>query len=492
MSIKPKKVTKAITPKKSTSKDKLNNNLAEAGYEDIGFRSIGSSDTQKNLTSLSRNQQLKLVFNLFIKNGFAKRLLQLPIEFIVGATMFCPEFKSKDDKIAQETLDECSDIIKEFNEKNKFANKFDKFALDLALNGMLLLPCINNDNGDVTVGFIDPAKIQKVITNPYDVTDVMEVKMKSNFVTKDKIYKIIRKKSAFEEVANETVNTADYDLLTGDAFYCAINNVSNQPEGISDLLADIDLIQKLYDLLINVIDSTKLANMFVLDTTIEGADPGKIKEWKKNNPIPDRATRFVHNDKVKQNLMGTNIRAFNSPEVIRVIRNFVLGNSSYPPMWFADGEDANKATAVEQGTPVYKKFSKRQELLVGIIKDIYLYVIHTAVRQKEGFKLTKDDLENLIIEIKSPEIQIKNLDKITTALKDLTESLAKAEVNKWLTSKTTRKSFISFINLLGFDINQEAEEAALSGEEEIIKEKTIVEDLKKDDEIPPEDKNKAA
>ncbi len=435
--------------------------LEESRYEDFGFRKIGDSENQKNLNQLSRDEQLKVVFSLWLKNGFAKRLIQLPIDFIVGEEMFTPEFKSKDDVIPEETLKQCSELVKAFIEKNKLNEKFERFATDLSLNGMLLLPCTNNPNGDVIIGFIDPSRIEKVITNPYDITEITSVKMKTGFMGNTKIFQIVKKRSAFDLPEEDQKS---YDLLSGDAFFYAVNNVSNQPEGVSDLLADIDMIQKLYELLINVVDSTKLANMFVLDVEITGASADQIKAWRKANPIPTRPTRYVHNDKVKQSLAGTGIKAFNAPEVVRVIKNFILGNSSYPPMWFADGEDANRAIAIEQGTPVYKKLDKRQQKLVGILKDIYMYVIHMAVLSKEGFKLKKDDLESLIIEIKAPEIQIKNLDKITKSLTELTSSLEKAESRKWLTGKTIRKAFINFINLLGFDINYEAEESALEND----------------------------
>jgi len=456
--------------------------------DDRNYRRISEPQNEKSLNQLSRDQQLKLVFNLWLKNGFAKRLIQLPIDFIVGATMFTPEFKSKNDSIDETKLDACSELIKDFNERNKFASKFEKFATDLSLNGMLLTPCKYSENGDVTIGFIDPSKIDKVNTDPYDVTCITSVKMKTDFIKKPVTFEIVRKKSAFEDVKPE-----DYDLLDGDAFFYAINNVSNQPEGISDLLPDIDTIQKLYELLVNVVDSVKLANMFVLDTTYKGADATKIAEYVKSNPLPTRPTNRVHNENVETKLLGGTVTAFESDKIIRVIKNFILGNFSFPPMWFADGEDANRAIAIEQGTPVYKKLAKRQELLIDLLKNIYTYVIHSAVRSKEGFELSKDDLESLILEIRAPEIQIKNLDKITASLSSLVTSLDKAEQNRWLTGKTIRKSFISFINLLGFDINVETEEASLENETpednppsvipamEIIKDEETIKKKKDDD-----------
>jgi hypothetical protein len=439
--------------------------ISEASYlEDIGWNSISSDKNTQGLGQTSRDAQLKTVFQLWLRDGFAKQLIQLPIDFIIGDEMFIPEFKSKHDTIPETTLNACSELIAEFKEKNKFENKFEKYATDLSLNGMLLLPVIETENGNVTIGFIHPGNIETVVPNPYDVTDIMSVKMKTDFTTKQKVYKIIRIQSAFDE-ATET-NPIDYDLLTGDAFYHSVNNVSNQPEGVSDLLADLDMLQKLDEMIISVADSIKLANMFVFDTEIQGANGDQIKQWKLNNPLPTRPTRFIHNERVKQQLLSTNVRAFTGHEVIRTIKNFILGNFAFPPMWFADGEDANRAIAIEQGTPVYKKLLKRQELLIEIIKNIYMYVIHSAIRSREGFPLKREDLENFIIQIKAPEIQIRNLERITNSLNTLTTSLNTAEQNNWLSSETVRKSFIQFVNLLGFDIDFETENTAVETQKE--------------------------
>lgn len=431
--------------------------LTEASFEDYGFKSVGKTSNEKGISELSRDIQLKIAFQLWLKNGFAKRLVELPIEFIVGDSLFEPEFLSRNNKLSQEQLDECKKVIKDFVTLNKLNRRFEKFLTDLSINGMLILPVDKNTNGDIGLGFIDPSKIRKVRTNPYDVLDIIALKMKSNWTEKGSEELIVINESSSPHFSRE-------EHAEGDVFYYSINNVSNQPEGVSDLLADSDLIENLYKLLIGIIEGSNLANMFVLDVEIEGASPEQITQWKKENPLPTRPSRFVHNSKIKQQIINSGVQAFDNPEVIRVIKNFILGNRSYPPMWFADGQDANRAIALEQGTPVYKKLIKRQELAITILKDLYTYALYTASKGKEGFNIKPDALLDLDIQIKAPEIQVKNLGMLTNSLIKLTDSIDKAESKKWISGKTVQKVFISFLNMLGMDIDTQSEITELENE----------------------------
>lgn len=430
--------------------------LAEAIDEDFGFRNLSSPET-KGFNIMKRDQQLQLVFALWLKNGFAKRLVGIPIDFIFGDSLYSPDVKSKDNSISDDTLKELEEILTNFIKQNKLKNKFEKFYTDLSINGTLILPAaVNQYNGNVTVGFIDPSKLEKAETNPYDVTDVILLQMKRDFKGEKKQLEVIRTKSAFEDPESN-----DYNLLSGDTFFYSINNVSNQPEGVSDLLADADMIEILYHLIISVAEGANLSNMFILDVELKGASEDQINKWKKNNPIPKKPTRLVHNEKVEQKAVNPGVNPGNQAETIRTIKNIVLGNWSYPPMWFADGQDANRAIAVEQGTPIFKKLKKRQDLVIEILESLYTFALHSAIKFKEGIKLSQEQINSLEIEIKSPEIETKNVDNISNVLKNLVESLDKAEVKKWISYESSRKSFLEILNYFGMNIDVQSEEAKI-------------------------------
>lgn len=58
--------------------------------EDIGFRPLGEDRNTKGLNPLTRDKQLRAVYAMWLKNGFANRILEIAIDFIIGSD-FIPD-----------------------------------------------------------------------------------------------------------------------------------------------------------------------------------------------------------------------------------------------------------------------------------------------------------------------------------------------------------------------------------------------------------------
>jgi hypothetical protein len=199
-------------------------------YDDADYRRLSDVNT-KGLNPLTRDRQLEIVYTLFLKNGLAKRILEIRNDFIFGDG-FKYTITGKD--LSEEKIQHAKEVIDEFWEINKMDLRFEKKGFDLSLNGMLILPVfMNSINGQVKLGFIDPKNVEKVITNSLNVEDIVRIKLKgigSN--NRSRSLDVIR--------LNDNATSNSYGLLDGDCFYFAINNVSNQPEGVSDLLGSAD------------------------------------------------------------------------------------------------------------------------------------------------------------------------------------------------------------------------------------------------------------
>lgn len=438
----------------------LPNLFAEASSnEDVGFRPLGSSKDTKGLNQLTRDKQLKTVFAMYLKNGFAARILEIAIDFILGdeVTPDNVTITGKKGILKEDKIEQIKEVIENFHTINDLDTEFERMELDKRLNGMLIIPAfVNKFNGEVKLGFVDPTQLDTVITNPLNVKEILKLKFKSSFGGPSKILDVIRKQTVAENPLSD-----QYNLLTGDTFYFAINNVSNQPEGVSDLLNIADLLNQLQRLTFNVLEGTRLANLFVLDVEIKGATKKKIEEWKKENPVPDGPVRWVHGDRVKQEIKSTGLKTTDNSQTIKLFKNFILACKGYPPMWFADGEDANKATSQEQGAPVIKKLKKQQKAAIRVLKTFYTYAIHQAILYKEGFNLTREELDDMDIAIKAPDLEVKDQAKLATVITSLIDALTKAISGGLITKESATKTFLNLIQNLGNDINIDAELAKL-------------------------------
>jgi hypothetical protein len=432
----------------------INIRLAEiysTNDEDIGYRRITDKDV-KGLDILTRDRQLLICYKLYLKNPFAKAILDTINDFVFGEG-FSFEVISYSKKFPKYKLEQAKEVLNKFWENNAFNDKLEKKGIDLSLNGMLVLPTfVNNVNGEVKLGFVDPQNIDKVTVNMLDVEDIQQVKLKKLTDLKtERLFNVIK---PVTDIFNER-----FGLLEGDCFFYSINNVSNQPEGVSDLLVTADMVDMLDSLLFNILKHSEASYLHFQDVTIDGADENYISQWQKTNPIPESGSRVVHNEKVKYELISPDIKANNSAEIVRLFKNIVLLSKRLPEHWFADGGNTNLATAVEQGTAIYKLIANRQRKWINILTDILNYVLHQAyIYKREGFTLTKDDLlNNIIVKVIAPEFEQKDIDKRADTINKITDALSKSVSMNAITEETAGKIIRSLLSLINYKIDEEVE-----------------------------------
>jgi len=424
----------------------------EPGYIRITQRDI------KGLNMITRDRQLMIVFSLYLKNPFAKAIIDTINDFVFGDG-FSYDIVASSDKFPKYKIEQALSVLDNFWFKNNLDLRLEKKGIDLSLNGMLCLPAfVNKQNGEVKLGFVEPLNINKVIYNELNVEDIIAIELKSLTNYQNRQLKVIK-------INDTDIFSDSYGLLDGECFYFSINNVSNQPEGVSDLLVCADIIDMTESLIFNILKHSEASYEYYQDITLIGANEEQIKKWKKENPriIDNEARRLVHNDKVKMEYKSPDIKANNSAEIIRTFKNLILLSKRLPEYWFTEGGNTNLATAVEQGTSVFRFLKARQQYWVYILEQILTFVLHQAfIYKKEGFSLTKDDLiNNIKIKIIVPEFETKNLEKVAPAIDKITDFLIKGVDNNFITKDEAGKIYRTLPELFGYTVDEAFEAAKL-------------------------------
>lgn len=435
------------------------------GYEG-GWKSI-SGKSNKGLDLISRDHQLKIVFSLYLKNIMAKAILDTINDFVFGEG-FSFDVVDKTQKMPNYKVDNVKKILQDFWDNNFADERLEKKGLDLSLNGMLCLPAfVNETNGEVELGFIDPMNINKVVANPLNVEEIIKILLKqiSSLGSEPRSFEVIQKVRSVENL-----NSADYGLLTGECFFFSINNVSNQPEGVSDLLNSADMISDFDDLLKALLKHAELSHVYFQKVKLTGKTDKQIQEWAKTNPIPEAGSRILENENIDTELITPNIQGVEQSELVRLFKNLILMSKRLPEHWFSDGGNANRATAVEQGTAIYKLIKKRQLLWVNIIKKILTFVLHRAVVAK---KVERADLDKFEIKVNTPEFVTRDLSTSSKALTDISTFVNMAVEQGHYTKDTAGKIYRSLAEMFGYSIDEIAETQRLQQEEKAKKPETV-------------------
>lgn len=442
-------------------------NIGEATYsqrEDASWTRLSGRGV-KGLSLPARDRQLDMAFQLWLTNGLAKRVIEILNDYVCGDGF---DFKVKSDVegFDENKLKWMNKVVDDFWKVNKIRLFWEKKCTDLSVNGMLIQPTfVNEQNGSVKLGFIDPKNIDHVLFNPLNVEEVTGIKLKASALGVDKTFKAVT-----TLLDRDSLTDPAYGLMQGECFYWAINNLTNQPEGVSDLLASLDWIDVLDQMIFNVLDNTRLQNIYVQKVILKNKNEEQLKQWEKDHPFPTKPSRFVGNEDTEMELLSPKIQGSENAEIVRIIKNYALATFGYPEHWFADGGNTNLATATVQDAPVMKKMAKRQNYVSYILEQMATFALHMGYLKKRQFPgisatLDREDVLNAMVEIIKPELMQRDLKSASEALKEISATLAQAVNAKFISDETAGTIFRSIVSVIGYTVDDKSELAKIADEE---------------------------
>lgn len=364
-----------------------------------------SDDKERDLTPYNHDRVQEISYFLYTANPLAHRIVEITKDFIIGDGCSYQADEQADEKVQQILDDFWNDSTNQFNLKQH------QKALELGIFGEQYYPVFVNDiDGHVKLGYIDPSFVKCVITNPKNVEQPIEIKLKDTSENEGKTFKIIRE--------NEDLKSDELGLLKGEVFYFAINKVSNATRGRSDLAPLIDWLDAYDQFLINRAERSALINAFVWDVTMTGKTDKELRNYMKQHSTPPRpgSVRF-HNEKVKWESVTPSLNADDATKEARMLKNFILGGAGLPEHWFADGGEANRATAAEMSEPILKRLKTRQNYFKYMLEYMGQFVIDQAIIAGQ----LKTDA-NTDFTVKMSDLSARDTKTLSTSLKEVVMS----------------------------------------------------------------------
>lgn len=382
-----------------------------------------TGNSNRDLSPMTQVRMQKLAVYLWESNLLANRIVELPLAFLLAEGVRLVA----NDETVQEYLDRFwHDPI------NRMDLKLVKKARELSLFGEQCWPAfVNEFTGHVRLGYLDPAQIATVVTDPDNAEQPIGIVTTKDRKGGARRYRVIvngDESDLFTERARRIRET----FTDGDCFYFAINDLSNGSRGRSDLLAQIDWLDAFDQFLFGEIDRAQFMRAYMWDVTLSGATPDEVKARAREIRPPSPGSTRVHNDSEQWNAVTPDLKAQDSSVNARLFRNHVMGGATLPEHWYGGGGDVNRATAGEMGEPTWKVFTLRQTTLGYILQEIGRYVI----RQKELAMLNKEpDLFDEIYDfsVQWPEMVTRDTTKYAAALVQVTQAVAMLITNNLLT-----------------------------------------------------------
>lgn len=403
----------------------------------------GAKFGRRDLSPIQQDRMLEVTNYLWEQNPFARRLVTLMTDLIVGDGV---EVVANDEQ-TQIQIDKTWT-----HPSNHLGQRVRSFANFLSLTGELILPCtVNPVTGRPVLGFIDPYQVKAVHPDPLNilVPDVIELKPKGG-IGQGERFRVIR------------VNPAT-DRLEGDAFFFRINNLPNSLRGRSDLLPLADWLDLYDQYMFAEVERLQLLSSFLWDYEVEGADQATINAKVAAFPVPKPGTVFGHNHKEKLEARTPSLQAADRSEVARLLRLHIAGSMGFPLSYLGD-IDSNNATIQGQNDVMMKTPAARQKELAVILGTVAEFTIQSTRLKNPALFNRGDKATSFTVQM--PEIQAKDLARAGQVLSQVVGANDMAMANGTLDRRTAIAIQTSMAGHLGLKLDAKVIEKAADAERE--------------------------
>lgn len=407
-----------------------------------------SGDGMRDLAPMTQARMQRLAHYQWETNVLANRLIELPVAYLLAEGV---RLTIKDDEDAQAALDRHWD-----DGINAWDIKLPKRVRELALFGEQCYPVFLDEiRGFVRLGYLDPALIETVVTDPDNREQPIVIVTKKNRKGIARRYRILV--NVPETALGETARGIRETATDGDCFYMRVNELSSATRGRSDLLAQIDWLDAYDQYLFGELDGAVGRRAYIWDVTMNGATEAMVKARAKEISAPSPGSVRVHNDSEVWKAESPELQSNDAATGARLFRNHILGGATVPEQWFGGGGDVNRSTGETMLEPTEKILRMRQRQVGHLLVEIGRYVVraHWNALDKD---LTNEQAKKLgTVEAKWPELTSKDITKVTSALSTAVIAIQGLLDEGLLTRATALRLVVNIAARLGVEIDAEAE-----------------------------------
>lgn len=406
-----------------------------------------TGDADRDLTPLRQDRMQAMAVFLWESNPLGNRLAELVTAYILGegVKLVC---KSADGQ----------KVLRKFwrDPINAMAVKMVERVRERELFGEQCYPVfVNEMNGHVRIGYLDPALIATVVTDPDNRSQPIGIVTKKDRKGNALRYRVIVGGDDAELFTRRTQEIRA-TFTDGDAFYFRSNNLASGKRGRCAFLAQIDWLDGYDEFLFGELDRARDLRTFVWDVMLKGASDADVKARASEITPPGPRSVRVHSDQEEWQPLAPALNAGDTSTQARMLRNHVLGGSTIPEHWFADGGDVNRATAGEMGEPTLKVLTLKQQAWKNDLELMGQFVLEQAAEHGVLDAYDPDD-EEYEVQAVFPELTARDTTKYAEALQQVIAGLALA-IEGGLITKATAVAIIGAIcGRLGVEIDAKAE-----------------------------------
>jgi len=417
------------------------------GYRPIGaYRGLGTGHAPRDLMPPMHARMQQVAYYLYLVNPLAHRIVEHTKNYVVG-----------DGAVVKAESTAAQRVIDAFwqDPVNRVDVTLPEIVKELTIFGeQCWLAAVNPVSGRVRLGYLDPGEIEAVEWGEIGL-DVGEEGPTAVSIP----VAVWRRPAAGEKNArrfrivrmDEDPESGTHGRLTGECFYFAINKARSASRGVSDLFAIGDYLDGYDKMLFGLIDRVGFSNAFIWDVLLKGATEEQIQDWLKDQRAPRPGSVRAHNEQVEWKAVAPTLHAHDFNEAARTIKNMNLAGAGFPEHWFADGGNANRATALEMGGPSLRMLLERQGYVGFMLRALLEFVLDQAVAAG-----TLAETESRRFQVQMPEMSVQDMARAAEALAQVGKTVVELRRAELIDAETAQQMIASVAVQLNVEMDLHA------------------------------------
>lgn len=445
-----------------------------------------TGERRRDLPKIKQERALEISFHLYDTNPLGKRATELIVDYVVGEGI---QVRATDQN--EPLRERIQQVIDGFwdDPVNRMDQSLDGYVRELSLTGEAFYPVfVNPVDGFVRLGYLDPAEVERVVTNPENAKEAIRIEMKPPSPGEPgKCYKVVsveqrpadpwygRLKTAGMANVTSTVDGQPGDprgMITetytdadgnerpyaGSVLMFAVNKITNGTRGRPDLLASADWMDLFDQSLFNEGDRAFLMKSFIWDVLLTGAGPSEIEEFlKQGGQSPPPAAVRVHNEKVKWDVVTPDLKAHDAQILADLLLSYAATGAGLPKTFLNGQMDVNKASAREFSEPALKHLTKRQLYVRQMVESIIRFVLDQA--EITGALPKRENAPNSrmpepwAFTVNAPELIARDLASAATVLAQVSQALELLRQGGAIDLQVEQEAVALVLSQLGVEID---------------------------------------
>jgi len=351
----------------------------EGFYQD---RRLGVRGADRGLTSIQRHTVVRFARDNYKRNGVYGRLLKSTVDFTLGDGIVLTDWEDPEVKVHVERI---------LNDRrNAWDRRLAKRWRETLNEGEYLLTLETDRRNPYDDGPAVPTGVIRF--GRFEVDQIDDIKVSTT--DPDRIVAVNIKHEDGRVVAYPVIGPGRMPVqdaapvdgvpvatggMTAIAYWSIERLAGRGTPLLMRILEKVDLVDEVVD---QNLRKGELLNRFFAhgEYNAEGDEKGDenfegdLLRFIQN---PEPGEGFVSSTQrgVKITAMAPKLEMLDQKALFDLVLEFVLGSVGFPRMWFSSSGETNRATAVEQGSPVHRMLISLQAELKGLVEDLVRYLI---------------------------------------------------------------------------------------------------------------------